>query len=111
MPSDVPRDLIDLRVPAAPGSLMRSVVVSKPGKYRLARRDCELYSVQIVSAGAWGRAKVMNGKGRPLWEQPSTFTGSFWLSAGAEDGIIVHLYSTESPNLTINWREPDLEMV
>lgn len=100
----------EIYAPAAPGSLMRTICVEGPGLFRLSRRDCELYSVQIVSAGAWGRARVTNGKGRKLWEQPSTFTGSFWLSAGAEAGLLVELYG-DGTNLTLNWREPDREMV
>lgn len=89
---------------------MRSRCVFGAGLFRLARRDCEVYSVQIVSSGTWGRARVLNGLGRVLWFQPSTFTGSFWLSAGSEAGLIVENYG-EGLNLTVNWREPDQEMV
>lgn len=103
---------VDLYVNAAPGSLMRSIKIDEPGLWRLARRSCELYSVQIISSGSWGRARVMNGHGRKLWEQPSTFTGSFWLGGGAEGGLIVELSSQDvAANLTINFREPDREIV
>ncbi|HVC18010.1 MAG TPA: hypothetical protein VNE18_12000 [Rhodanobacter sp.] len=107
-------DLTDLYAPPAPGSLMRSVQVMRAGLVRIARRDAEVYSVQIISAGSWTRARVMNGNGRTLWEQPSTFTGSFWLGAAAEGGVIVEIPSSrdqEAANLTINWREPDQEIV
>lgn len=103
---------IDLFAPCAPGSLMRGYCLQGVGLFRLARRDAELYSVQIVSAGAWARVKVRSGTGRELFHQPSCFTGSFWLCAGAEDGIIVEVASRDlGPSLTINWREPDREMV
>lgn len=99
-------------VPAAPGSLMRAAMLDSVGKWRISRRDAELYSVQIVSAGAWARIRVYNGKGRILFPMLSTFPGSFWLSAGAEDGIIVDLESmTMAPIVTVNFREQDLEVV
>jgi len=102
----------DIYTPAAPGSLMRCARVAAPGLWRLARRDCELYSVQIVSSGSWGRARVMTGAGRPIWCQPSTFTGSFVLGGAAEGGLIVELVSQDvSVNVTINYREADQAMV
>ena len=100
--------LTDLSVPAAPGSLMRAVQLWDIGKFRISRRDAELYSVQITSAGAWGHIRVFNGLGRLLFFMPSTFPGSFWLSAGAEGGIIVYLESqTTAPTVTVNFRERD----
>ena len=91
---------------------MRSLKIDDPGRWRLARRDSELYSVQIVCSGAWGRARVTDGRGRTLWFQPSTFTGSFVLGAGALDGLIVELDSQDqAPNLSLNWREADREIV
>lgn len=103
-----------MHAPAAPGSLMRSLRLGghKPGLYRLARRGCELYSVQILSGGSWGRIKVMDGHERELWAQPSTFTGSFWLGAWADGGLLVEVSSRDyAPNLTINWREQDQRLV
>jgi hypothetical protein len=103
---------IDLYAPCAPGTNMRSLKVDRVGRWRLARRDCELYSVQIVSSGAWGRIKVTDGLGREIFEQPSVFTGSFWLSAGALDGLIVEVASIDrGANLTVNWREGDSLLV
>lgn len=103
---------VDLYAPCAPGSNMRSLKVDRVGRWRLSRRDCELYSVQIVSSGAWGRFRVSDGRGRELLEQPSTFTGSFWLSAGALDGLVVEVSSIDrGANLTINWREADGEII
>ena len=91
---------------------MRALKVDRVGRFRLARRTCELYSVQILSGGAWGRIRLTDGHDRELWEQPSTFTGSFWLSAGALGGLIVEVASIDrGANLTVNWREPDGEIV
>jgi len=102
-------ELTDVIVPAAPGSLMRACQLWAIGKFRVSRRDAELYSVQVTSMGAWGRIRVWNGHGRLLFFMPSTVTGSFWLSAGAEDGIIVGLESlTTAPTVTINFRERDI---
>ncbi len=105
-------DLVDLKIPAAPGSLMRAVQLWHTGYFRLARRDAELYSVQITCSGAWAHFKLFNGRGRVLFNMPSAFTGSFWLGAGAEDGLIAHLYSaSQAPTLTVNFRERDLQLV
>lgn len=104
--------MIDLYTPAAPGVLTRARQLLEPGLFRLARRDAELYSVQIVSAGAWARIKVWNGAGRELFHQPSSFTGSFWLAGGAEGGIVVEVAARDNgPNLVINWREADRALV
>ena len=106
--------IVDIMVEAHPRSLMRSARVSRPGVFRLARRDCELYSVQIVGGGTFTRVRMMAGSWRPIWEQPSSFTGSFWLSAGCEDGLLCEIHALDevsSPNLTINWRERDRKTV
>jgi hypothetical protein len=103
---------IDVYAPAAPGSLMRAHRIEAPGLWRLARRSCELYSVQIASAGAWGRARVYDATGAGKWYQPSTFTGSFWLGAGCIDGLLVELDARDTaPALVINWREPTRDLV
>lgn len=97
----------------APGSLMRSIRIGTPGIFRLARRDCELYSVMITSSGAWGRARLFDAEGNNIWFQPSTFTGSFVLNAGAFGGLLAELYSQDpfAAWLTINWRERDRNVV
>lgn len=106
--------MIDVYVSPSPSSLMRCARVSRPGSFRLARRACELYSVQIVGGGTFTRVRARAGSGREVWEMPSSFTGSFWLSAGLEDGLIVEVHARDEascPNLTVNWREPTREVV
>jgi hypothetical protein len=104
--------VIDLYAPPAPGSLMRSIRLSRSGLWRLARRTCELYSVMIVSAGSWGRFQCSDAAGNSKFIQPSTFTGSFWLGGCCEGGLIVELDARDcATNLTVNWREPDARMV
>jgi hypothetical protein len=107
------KPIVDLYAPTAPGSMMRSIIVNRKGLWRIARQAAEIYSVQIISSGTWGRARVMDGDGRPIWYQISTFTGSFWLAAGTYTGVLVELDSAEAaaPNLTINFRLQTLEMV
>lgn len=107
-------NLVDLYAPSAPGSLMRSIAIMRSGVFRLARRDAELYSVQIVSSGSWARARAMHADGSPIWEQPSTFTGSFWLGAAARGALLIEIASSrehEACNLTINWRERGRDIV
>ena len=104
--------IVEEYTPCAPGSLMRSATVDRLGLTRLCRRSCELYSVQILSAGAWIRARVLTGTGRPLWFQPSTFTGSFVLMAGAEDGLILEMGGRDrGAAIMINWREPTKDIL
>lgn len=107
--------IVDEYVPSAPGSLMRSLVIDRLGFTRVCRRPCELYSVQIIRAGAWVRARVLTGSGRALWFQPSTFTGSFVLNAGVgedEPGLILEMGGRDSAaHITLNWREPDQRII
>ncbi len=101
----------DVYAPAAPGSLMRSYQLFDAGVFRLSRRDCSFYSVMIAAAGSFGRIVIKDGEGRPLFAQPSTFTGSFVLDAFAKGGLIVEAHMSTAPFLTINWREADREIV
>lgn len=104
-------DIEDVYAPALPGSLMRCALLDRPGKFRLARRDCELYSVQIINAGDWGRLWAKTGRDRSVFHQPSTFTGSFVLGGGCEDGLIMELHSIDTFCVEINWREPDRSLI
>ena len=97
----------ELFIPAGPGSLMRSVTLDDTGVHRLARRTCELYSVEIT--GGWGRLRFSNGLGRPLWYQPSIFTGSFVIGCEAEEGLVVEIQGGP-PSVQINWRECDRQL-
>lgn len=68
----------------------------------------------VAGPGIWGRLSIRDQEGKPLFIMPSTFTGSFWVSAGARAGIIVELHNNcPTPNfsLTLNWRERDQRMV
>lgn len=109
------RDIVDEYAVCAPGSLMRSMPIDRLGLTRVCRRPCELYSVQITASGPFVRARVLTGSGRPLWFQPSTFTGSFVLMAGVgedEPGLILEMGGYDrGATITLNWREPDNRMV
>lgn len=106
-----PWEPVDVFAPPAPGSLMRAYQLFDAGVFRLARRDASLYSVMIAAAGSFGRIMIRDGAGRPLWAQPSSFTGSFVLDAYAEKGLIVEAHMESAPLLTISWREPDTRIV
>lgn len=109
------REIIDEYVACAPGSLMRSVPIERLGLTRVCRRVCELYSVQVTANGSFVRARVLTGSGRPLWYQPSTFTGSFVLMGGVgedEPGLILEMAGRDrGATISLNWREPDTRMV
>lgn len=97
-------------MPAAPGSLMRSQILTAPGKFRLSRRPCELYSIEIMNPGAWPRYIVRESNGKMVWYEPSAFTGSFTHGGGMED-LIVEIHSASTPLAVINFREMDREIV
>lgn len=103
-----PKDIYCLPVP---GTYMRSYQLFEPGVFRLSRRDCAFYSVMIAASGDFGMLTVRSGTLRPLWSQPSSFTGSFVLDCFSEEGLIVEAYLESQPFLTISWREPDDKMV
>ncbi len=106
------QDVKDLYVPPSVRSLMRTVCLSKHGKWRLARRHCRLQSVMICSAGAWAALVSYTGIGRQIWMMPSTFTGSFYLGAHCERGFIMELHSlTTAPEISVSWQEADREIV
>lgn len=109
------QNIIDEYAVCAPGSLMRSHTIERLGITRVCRRPCELYSVQILSAGAFCRARVLTGSGRPLWFQPSTFTGSFVLMAGVgedEPGLMLEMGGYDrGATITLNWREADKRII
>ncbi len=102
---------IDVYTPCPQGSMDRAYQLFAAGVYRLARRDCMFHSIMIAAAGDFGRLAIRDGKLRPLWRQPSTFTGSFCLDAFAEGGLIVEAHLNAQPFLTISWKEPDSEVV
>ena len=97
----------DVYTPASQGSFFHCFQLVDAGVFRLARRGCVFYSVMIAAGGSFGRLWVRAGNGRPLWGQPSTFTGSFVLNCYAEGGLIVQAEMSTPPFLTVSWREPD----
>ncbi len=100
--------MTELFTPAGPGSLMRSVTIDDVGVFHVARRTCELYSVEIMSG--WGRLRASNGRGRSLWYQPSIFTGSFVIGCEAEEGLIVEIQGGP-PTVNVNFREKTRDLV
>lgn len=90
---------------------MRGIQIDENGVFRISRRTSELNSVKILHGGSCGLLEVSNGKGRPLFRQPSAFSGSFPLGLEAEDGLIIKLFSDIPPSIQVSWREPDKEVV
>jgi hypothetical protein len=89
---------------------MRSAMLNRAGKFRLARRACELYSVEIMNPGAWPRYIIRESSGRIAWYEPSAFTGSFVHGGGMED-LIVEIHASSTPLACINWREETRDIV
>ncbi len=102
---------VDIYIPACSGSLGRTYQLNDPGVFRLARRDCVFYSVMIAASGSFGSVVVRTGTGRPIWSQPSSFTGSFVVNGFAEGGLVVEAWMEARPFVTISWREPDDKIV
>lgn len=98
----------DLIVPRSKATLTRSATILQSGLFRLSRKTCSLYSVEIKSCGAWGRILILDGDENEVFFQPSTFTGSFVLDACCWNGLYVWNMSgpgSDSP-INVNWREP-----
>jgi hypothetical protein len=105
-----PSKVRDIQVPTEQGSLLRSCQIMENGMYRLSRRTSELVSVKILFAGSAGFFEVANGSGRPLFRQPSAFTGSFPLGCEARDGLVLHIEADIPAHIQVSWREPDAEL-
>jgi hypothetical protein len=84
-----------------------SVSITQTGLWRLTTKTATLYSIQILSCGAWGGLTAYNGQRRAVWHQPSAFTGSFAMGAECEGGIIFDTgFGKEvATNITVNWKE------
>jgi hypothetical protein len=89
---------------------MRSALMTAPGRYRLSRGPCELYSVEIMNPGSWPRYVIRESTGRIAWYEPSAFTGSF-IHGGGMDDLIVEIHASSPPQCCVNWREPTREML
>lgn len=102
-------DAIDLLTSPSPGSLTRTVSITKSGLFRLAQTTVCLYGVVIQSCGAWGRILIEDHKRNELFYQPSLFTGSFKLEDPcAHGGLYAWLMNGPGSDATISisWREP-----
>lgn len=95
---------VDIYSPETPGTNWQAYQLFDSGVFRLARESVIFYSVMIAAAGSFGRLSIRTGDYRPLWAQPSTFTGSFVLDCYSENGLIVEAYMEAQPFLTISWR-------
>lgn len=105
------RAIVDLRVAPAPGSLMRAVSFRRSGRTRLARRDAELYSVEILCQGSASYLRVTDARGVLLFFQPSAFTGSFVIAGHSPGGLIVDMEGGTPATITVNWREQSMDVI
>lgn len=75
------------------------------GRQVLTEKDCILYELLLTNAGA-GSVRVLNGKGRLLYECPSLFRGSFLLEhVFCEGGLVAELHSSQTLNIEAVWLE------
>ena len=106
-------DAEDLYAPASPTNLVLAIVINRSGLFRLARRTCALKAVEIKAGGSFGSLRAYDGNGKPVYNFPSTFTGSFPLEPCCWDGLYIH--STNGGGapclVTVSWREKDAEIV
>lgn len=107
----------EVRAPSAPNSLTRSHVIDTPGVYHLARRDCELYCVNVIRSGMSSRIRVYDGLFRPLFSLPAGSapgfcSDSFPIGGFCEKGMYVTSHSRSTfPLFGVTWREKDLQLV
>jgi hypothetical protein len=105
----MPRGVQDIPRSGSQGTVLRTCQLHTPGVWRVARRDALFYGIEVVHPGAYGRVRVLTGRGEPVFDQPSAFTGSFVLRGGVEDGLLCELASgiNRPPLVTISWAEAD----
>ncbi len=102
--------MIDLYAPAAPGTMLRSARIRKRGEYRLSRRECVLVGILILAPESGVSVQIADGDDRIFVDFTNVFTGSFYLGAGCNHGLIVKAHSqmdSDSINITLTWRETD----
>jgi len=97
----------------SPRSLKRIRMFWTSGMFRVARRDCSLYSVEVANCGAWGRLRIFTGTGRIVFDMPSLFTGSFPLEGFCEGGLICHIACGPGSDIlmSVTFTEPDTDQV
>ena len=86
---------------------MHGIQIDTNGVWRVSRRSCEFNSVRILSQGSSGLFEVLSGAGRPLFRQPSAFTGSWVLGCGSEEGLVMVVHCSIPPSVQVSLREPD----
>jgi hypothetical protein len=106
-----PHKIRDVYVGTEPGSLMRGFQIDQCGQFRLARRDAELHSVKIITQGSSGFLELADWSGRPLWRQPSSFSGSFILGVYADHGLVIMQDMAIPASVLVSWREADKDVV
>jgi hypothetical protein len=75
------------------------------GRQVLTEKDCILYELLLTNAGA-GSVRLLNGKGRLLYECPSVFRGSFLLEhVFCDGGLVAELHSSQVLNIEAVWLE------
>lgn len=74
------------------------------GKFRLSSaRNVKISGINVHKNG--GHITVADGDGRQVWAMPSVFTGSFYVEAGLDNGLIVRHGAVDGvvPEYTITW--------
>lgn len=105
----------EVKAPSAPNSLTRMHVIDAQGTYRLSRRDCELYTVNVIRSGMASRIELYTGDLRgvfslPAGSSPGFCSDSFPLGGFCERGLYVRC-SGGAPLFAVTWREKDLQTV
>jgi hypothetical protein len=78
------------------------------GTFRLSSaRNIKISAIEVHKNG--GHITVADGDGRHVWAMPSVFTGSFYVEAGIENGLIVRHGAVDGvvPEYTIVWQAND----
>lgn len=105
-----PWDLQEIYCPTEPLSLARGALIEEIGCWRISRRNCELHSVKIIVQGSCALLELQTGTGRPLFRQPSCFTGSWPLGCFSEEGLIVISNGAIPPTVQVSFHELTSEL-
>ena len=78
------------------------------GTFRLSyAKHVKINAIDVHKNG--GHITVADGDGRHVWAMPSVFTGSFYVEAGLDNGLIVRHGAVAGvvPEYTIVWQASD----
>lgn len=89
---------------------LKSFLIPKCGKYRLARTSGMVHSISLGNVGSFPAVKIYDSVGEIYLCPQSFMTGSFYMVAGFNDFLILEVFAGKDglpPQLSIHWRNKE----